>query len=170
MEETNNKEIILLKVKVASCVMSGSLQPHWSMVAMPTATTHGILQARILDWVVILFSRGSSRPRDWTWVSPIAGRFFTVWAISHYEVALVLWRCAQAGWGGRVSSVSIKGGASGRVFLSARGLNQDLRKWACVDQVRGRKAQPRQREQNWKSLHDEEEPALWRGWSGLQAM
>ena len=44
--------------------------------------------------------------------------------------------------------MSIKGGASGRVFLSARGLNQDLRKWAGVDQVRGRKAQPKQREQN----------------------
>ena len=34
-------------------------------------------QARILDWVAISFSRGSSRPRDWTWVSCIAHRFFT---------------------------------------------------------------------------------------------
>ena len=41
---------------------------------------HGILQARILAWVAISFSRGSSQPRDWTWVSCIAGRFFTVWA------------------------------------------------------------------------------------------
>ena len=39
----------------------------------------GILQARILEWVAMPFS-GSSRPRDWTWVSCIAGRFFTVWA------------------------------------------------------------------------------------------
>ena len=41
---------------------------------------HGILQARTLEWVAVLFSRGSSRPRDWTQVSCTAGRFFTVWA------------------------------------------------------------------------------------------
>ena len=40
--------------------------------------SYGILQARILEWVVILFSRGSSRPRYKTQVSHIAGRFFTV--------------------------------------------------------------------------------------------
>ena len=39
-----------------------------------------ILQARILEWVVILFSRASSQPKDWTWVSCVADRFFTVWA------------------------------------------------------------------------------------------
>ena len=41
---------------------------------------HGILQARILQWVALPFSRGSSQPRDWTQVSHIAGRFFTSWA------------------------------------------------------------------------------------------
>ena len=43
-------------------------------------SVHGILQARILEWVAISFSRGSSRPRDWTQVSRIAGRRFTLWA------------------------------------------------------------------------------------------
>ena len=43
------------------------------------SSVHGILQARILEWVVIPFSRGSSRPRDQTQVST-AGRFFTGWA------------------------------------------------------------------------------------------
>ena len=38
---------------------------------------HGILQARILEWVAFPFSRGSSQPRDQTQVSLIAGRFFT---------------------------------------------------------------------------------------------
>ena len=38
---------------------------------------HGILQARILEWVAFPFSRGSSQPRDRTQVSRIAGRFFT---------------------------------------------------------------------------------------------
>ena len=45
-------------------------------------TVHGILQARILEWVDFSFSRGSSRPRNWTRVSCIAGRFFTNWAIT----------------------------------------------------------------------------------------
>ena len=42
-------------------------------------TVHGILQARILEWVAFPFSRGSSQPRDWTQVSRIAGGFFTSW-------------------------------------------------------------------------------------------
>ena len=49
----------------------------------PGSSVHGILQARILEWVGIQFSRGSSRPRDWTLVSCvfcIAGGFFTIWA------------------------------------------------------------------------------------------
>ena len=41
---------------------------------------HGILQARILEWVAFPNSRGSSQPRDQTQVSHIAGRFFTSWA------------------------------------------------------------------------------------------
>ena len=43
-------------------------------------TVHGILQARILEWVAFLFSRGSSQPRDRTQISHTAGRFFTSWA------------------------------------------------------------------------------------------
>ena len=43
-------------------------------------SVHGILHARLLVWVAIPFSRGSSWPRDQSWISHIAGRFFTVWA------------------------------------------------------------------------------------------
>ena len=43
-------------------------------------TVHGILQARILEWVAFPFSRGPSQPRDRTQVSHIAGRRFTIWA------------------------------------------------------------------------------------------
>ena len=46
----------------------------------PSFSIHGILQARILEWVAISFSRGSSLPRDWTQVSCIADRLFTIWA------------------------------------------------------------------------------------------
>ena len=42
------------------------------------SSVHGILQARILEWVAVPFSRGSSRPKVQTWVSCIAGRFFTI--------------------------------------------------------------------------------------------
>ena len=41
----------------------------------PGSSVHGIFQARILEWVAFPFSRGSSWPRDWTWVSSIAARF-----------------------------------------------------------------------------------------------
>ena len=51
-------------------------------------TVHGILQARILEWVVIPFSRGSSQPRDQTQVSHIAGTFFTSWATRATQVII----------------------------------------------------------------------------------
>ena len=46
----------------------------------PGSSVHGILQARILEWVDIPFSRGSSQDKDRTQVSHIAGGFFAVWA------------------------------------------------------------------------------------------
>ena len=55
-------------------------------------TVHGILQARILEWVAFPFSRGSSQPRDRTLVSHIAGGFFTSWAT----------REAQECWSGKI--------------------------------------------------------------------
>ena len=48
--------------------------------SLPGSKVHGIFQARVLEWAAISFSRGSSQPRDWTWVSCIADRHFTVWA------------------------------------------------------------------------------------------
>ena len=46
----------------------------------PGSSIHWIFQARVLEWVAIPFSRGSSWPRDQTLVPHIAGRCFTVWA------------------------------------------------------------------------------------------
>ena len=48
--------------------------------SLPGSSVHGIMQARILKWIAIFFSRGSSWPRNQTQVSCIAGRFFTNWA------------------------------------------------------------------------------------------
>ena len=58
--------------------------------SLPGSSVHGILQARIPEWVIIPFSRGSSRPRDWTWVSWIASRFFTTWATGKKNLSIKL--------------------------------------------------------------------------------
>ena len=67
-------------------VMSDSCHPmHCSL---PGSSVHGILQARILEWVTISFFRGSSWPRNGTQVSCMAGRFFTclqLWGKPSYE-------------------------------------------------------------------------------------
>ena len=63
-------------------VVSDSLRPR--ELSLPDSSVHGILQARILEWVAISYSRGSSRSRDWTrvsCVSCIAGEFIACWAI-----------------------------------------------------------------------------------------
>ena len=65
-----------LKVKVKSCPTlcdPVDCRPSGSSV-------HGISQARILEWVAISFSMGSSQPRDRTQVFCIAGRCFNLWA------------------------------------------------------------------------------------------
>ena len=72
---------------VSRSVMSYSLQPidH----NLPGSSVHGILQARIWEWVAFLFSRGSSPPRDYVWVSLIVSRFFTVWATREAHLILL---------------------------------------------------------------------------------
>ena len=52
---------------------------HTMVCSLPGSSVHGIFQAKVLEWVAISFSRGSSWPRDQTQVPCIAGRFFTVW-------------------------------------------------------------------------------------------
>ena len=48
--------------------------------SLPGLSVHGIFQARVLEWVAISFSMGSSQPKDRTWVSCTAGWHFTIWA------------------------------------------------------------------------------------------
>ena len=62
----------------------------WLFVTPWTVQVCGILQARILEWVAVPFSRGSSQPRDQTQVSHIAGGFFTSWATRE------AWICSYA--------------------------------------------------------------------------
>ena len=58
--------------------------------SLPGSSVLGIFQARVLEWVVISFSRGSSQPRDQTQVSCIAGRHFTVWATREAQLSEAL--------------------------------------------------------------------------------
>ena len=53
--------------------------------SLPGSSIHGIFQARILEWVAISFSGRSSQPRDWTRVSCIGGRHFTIWATKEVQ-------------------------------------------------------------------------------------
>ena len=63
------------------CVCVCQSLNHVQLFVTPwSVACQGPLQARILEWVAIPFSRVSSWPRDWTWVSCIAGRLFTIWA------------------------------------------------------------------------------------------
>ena len=66
----------MFKVKVKSCLTLWD--PMYCNI--PGSSIPGIFQARVLEWVAISFSRGSSQPRDQTRFSHIVGRCFTVWA------------------------------------------------------------------------------------------
>ena len=58
--------------------------------SLPGSSVHGILHARILEWVAISLPRVSSQPRNQTWVSCLAGRFFTDWATREAQVSSLL--------------------------------------------------------------------------------
>ena len=60
--------------------------------SLPGSSVHGILQARILEWIAVPSSRGSSWLRDWTWVSSIIGGFFTIWTTR--EAVLSVFMCS----------------------------------------------------------------------------
>ena len=68
--------------------------------SLPGSSVHGIFQAMVLEWIAISFSRGSSQPRDRTWVSRIVDRHFTVWARRNHQrlppnsqVSLIIFKC-----------------------------------------------------------------------------
>ena len=70
----------LIEKKVKSLSRVQLFVAPWTLCSPPDSSIHGIFQARVLKWVAISFSRGSSWPRDQTQVSRRAGRCFTVWA------------------------------------------------------------------------------------------
>ena len=67
------------------CLVAQLCPAFCERYSMPGSSVHGILQARILEWVAMPSSRGSSLPRDQTQVSRTAGGFFTDWATGEAE-------------------------------------------------------------------------------------
>ena len=87
----NKGLIVELKQKIYTMILEYLVVPEQKVKVKVTQScstlcnsmdciVHGILQARILEWVTFPFCRGSSQPRDQTQVSRIAGGFFTSWA------------------------------------------------------------------------------------------
>ena len=95
-EQLNNNNICLrplniLKINYSSSflnvnlLVSQSYPTLWDPMdcSLPGSSVHGISQAGIMEWFAISFSKGFFWTRDQTWVSCIAGRFFTIWALSN---------------------------------------------------------------------------------------
>ena len=76
-------------------LLQSCLTPYDSVdCSLPGSSVHGILQAKILAWGTISFSKESSRPRNWTHISCIAGRFFTnsaTWEATFMGYMWVFW-------------------------------------------------------------------------------
>ena len=71
------ERIISVKVQVIVIQLSPTICDPMDS-SLPGLSLRGILQARILECVAMPSSRGSSPPRDWTWISGIAGRLYTI--------------------------------------------------------------------------------------------
>ena len=61
--------------------------------SLPGSSFHVIFQARVLKWVAISYSRGSSHPRDWTHISWIGRQIF--YQLQHLGDPLGLWCCCK---------------------------------------------------------------------------
>ena len=115
-------------------VMSDSLWPHCSLLGL---SVYGILQASILEWVAVPFSRVSSKPRDQTQVFHIAGGFFTIWATREATRTLewVVYTFSRGfSWLRNQTRVSW---IAGRFFISwaTRGALQCWLHWDCSSRV-----------------------------------
>ena len=76
----------LWKRKVKGTQSCPTFATPWTDCSMPGSSVHGILHARILEWVAVPFCRGSSQPRGQTQIPCFAGGFFTVWATREEEI------------------------------------------------------------------------------------
>ena len=103
--------------------------------SLPGSSVHAIFQAIVLEWIVISFSRGSSGPRDQTWVSHIVDRRFTIWATRQVQTIQV-WPKSNPLWlyngsdkytqGIRSDRQSAWRTMEGSLWYCTRGSEQDL--------------------------------------------
>ena len=96
--------------------------------SLPGSSVHGIFQTRVLEWVAISFSRGSSRPRDGTRVSNIADRRFTVWATKSLSIWIVWTNSLDYCDSGRGRGKLLDGKDKQRGFADRGDLNAQDRK------------------------------------------
>ena len=101
---------------------------------LPGSPVHGIFQARILKWVVISFSRRSSWPRDWTWVSYIVGRW--LYCLSHQGSGMMMAQNRNTDQQNRIEDPEINQFTYSQLFYNKGGKNIEWRslfnKW-CWD-------------------------------------
>ena len=103
-----------------SCLTLGSPMGY----STPCSSVQGILQARILEWIAIPFCRGSSRPRNWTQISCIAGTFFIIWATGKPLIIQVSPKCNhKCLWWGREREIPHWTGGENNVTTKAE--------WKC---------------------------------------
>ena len=107
--------------------------------SLPDSCVHGILQARMLEWVAVSFSRGSSQPGDWTHVSCIAGRFhLNHQGIPKQQQNIVYWWFYFTSWQIEGEKVEV---VTDFVFLGSKismdgDCSHEIRRWLLL----GRKA------------------------------
>ena len=125
---------------------------------LPGSSLRGILQARILEWVAIAFSRRSSWPRGWTQVSCIAGRFFMVWATREAQTTTCVCVCVSVCVCESLSCVQLcdpmdcsPPGSSIKGILQARVLE-----WVAISLS----ILTHKKKQNWVSCSEVDEPRV----------
>ena len=93
--------------------------------SLPSSPVHGIFQAMVLEWIAFSFSRGSSQPRDWTLVSCIVDRRFTVWATREVRAVIKTKMLAAFFFSSKVFSL-----VSARVFrISGHAMSCNIMVW-----------------------------------------
>ena len=80
LERNLLRKVKKAKEKVKSLSRVWLFETQWTLCSLPGFSVHGNFQTRVLEWVAVSFSRGSSSLRGWTWVSCTADRCFTTWA------------------------------------------------------------------------------------------
>ena len=106
----------------------------------PGSSVHGILQAGIPEWVARPVSRGSSQCRDQTWVSCIAGRFFTVWATKEALISRKGGYLADIVLSSAICSMSASHSpkAQGEISLQSSLPLEPSSKWSCASSLGSR--------------------------------